>query len=59
MRIKKISETTPKVSQSVNSYSESTTDTYCCNYLNTVLGDIETILTELTTGGGVSNVNSQ
>ena len=58
MRIKKTSETIPKASQSVNSYNESTTDTYSCNYLNTVLGDIETILTTLTIGGGVSNVNS-
>jgi len=58
MKIKKTSETTPRTSQTVNQYSTSTSDSYSCNYLNTVLGDIETILTELTTGGGVSNVNS-
>ena len=36
MRIKKVSKTTPTQSQIVNSYSESTNDTYSCNYINSM-----------------------
>ena len=44
----------------VNKTDISTTTTtgddkvYCANYINTMLGDVETVLTTLTTGGGVS-----
>ena len=38
----------------VSSYSVSTTDAYSASYINGVLGDVETVLTTLTTGGGVS-----
>lgn len=34
MRIKKTSETTPRTSQTVNQYSESTQDSYACDYIN-------------------------
>lgn len=37
MKIKKTSETTPIAAQVVNTYSESTQDTYCCDYINTNL----------------------
>lgn len=37
----------------VSSYSVRTTDAYSASYINGVLGDIETVLTTLTTGGGV------
>lgn len=55
MRIKKTSQTTPKTSQTINQYSTSTEDAYSANYINSVVGDIDTILTRLTTGGGVSS----
>lgn len=34
MRIKKTSQTTASGAQSVNTYSESTENTYCCDYVN-------------------------
>ena len=39
MRIKKTSETTPRTSQTVNSYSESTQDSYSCDYVNNIMED--------------------
>ncbi len=54
MRIKKISQTTATLSQIINGYSTSTTDAYSCAYVNSILGDIETILTTLISGGGVA-----
>lgn len=34
MRIKKIGETTPRLSETINAFSNSTKDTYSCDYLN-------------------------
>ena len=45
MRIKKTSETTPRTSQTVNQYSESTQDSYSCDYINKAIQ--RTIYTEL------------
>ena len=36
-----------------NEYSESTTDGYSCDYINTQIGAVETILDTITTGAGV------
>lgn len=40
MRIKKTSQTTPRSSETINTYSESTTDGYSANYVNNAIKDI-------------------
>jgi hypothetical protein len=40
MRIKKTSQTTPTASQIVNTYSNSQTDAYSCNYVNNEIKDV-------------------
>ena len=52
--IKKVGSVTPTQGNIVSAYSVRTTDAYSASYINGVLGDIETVLTTLTTGGGVS-----
>ncbi len=40
MRIKKTSQTTTTAAQVVNTYNTSTTDAYCCNYINEKIGTL-------------------
>ena len=45
MRIKKTSETTPTTAEIVNANSNSTTDTYSCDYINKAIAKM--LYTEL------------
>lgn len=44
----------PSIPAIATSTTTGTTNAYCVDYINTMLGNIETVLTTLTTGGGVS-----
>jgi len=63
MRIKKVSKTTATSAQVVDGYSESTTDTYSCNYINEMQENIENSIKALYDDlffkpGDVYNVNT-
>lgn len=47
-RIKKVSQTVPTIAQVVDGHSNSTTDSYSCNYVNGVIYPINTAIDNLT-----------